>query len=754
MSHELFYTSAPKGLQPGSRGFCTVAATRGIPAALVEKLEALSGYRPLFPPHDADAALNPVVHAHLRINAGGKSYSVLSRICAAGLDYTDRANKFAHHVALEPNELPPGGPAWLLGQSGFMESWWDGEVQQLPSGRVPPHGNSTPAACQAWKHVTGDAGWGGVLTESFQHDPNRLVYLLFEPGMDPLPLLAEALALLPPERRWEVTFSTYFTGLPQGTLCVWRCVPRESSEAKAARKFLNALVLDLGINLGQAHGGALVAAAQGQITTLADNTPGNGVQSEVFAAAKAVPALPLEFPAAAPAPVPRSANDFLPPPLPSAGRGRREDSRGWLLSTAGGLAAGLLLSAGLVAAGYYSGILRLPDDAEAKEIAPKGPSESASARPLTNDANDTKAKLKRLNQELEERANENQLLKEEQKKGMDKAEQKQKEAERQIAALQEELNRSKTAKPKPVDPPNDVPKGPTERIQDLLQISRNPGFETKTVAEQLAELDSQVYGWVTELDKVRVAFAPKTVPYYSRLPSVIGTKDHEMTLPAELMDRNEKQDWTLHLLGLKGLKQKAEGERLNVIQEIKKEKETIERPLAHFKRERNRLLFQWDSAQDKAEDARRSVRNAILEITRGNRSFHLGLMRVTSDPKVTFPHVLDLRKEPAQFRTLERNKEEHLIQDLYLASVRCELGDQIRVLRALTDTAKLEWPGQVLIRLTKKDDRPGECLLTVQWIGDPNERPSRFVLHSLVAYTLVADERVEVWHVGAMSKKN
>src|SRR5262245_31377897 len=132
MSYELFYTSAPKGLQPGSRGFCTVATTRGMPAALMEKLEALSGYRPLFPPHDAKAALNPVVHAHLRINVGGKTYSVLSRIGTAELDYTERTNKFAHHVVLDAHELPPGGPAWVLGQSGFMETRWDGEVKYLP----------------------------------------------------------------------------------------------------------------------------------------------------------------------------------------------------------------------------------------------------------------------------------------------------------------------------------------------------------------------------------------------------------------------------------------------------------------------------------------------------------------------------------------------------------------------------------------------------------------------------------------------
>jgi hypothetical protein len=39
-------------------------------------------------------------------------------------------------------------------------------------------------------------------------DPGRPVYVLFDPGFDPLPLLAEALALLPADRRWDVTFST------------------------------------------------------------------------------------------------------------------------------------------------------------------------------------------------------------------------------------------------------------------------------------------------------------------------------------------------------------------------------------------------------------------------------------------------------------------------------------------------------------------------------------------------------------------
>src|SRR5438876_9999172 len=93
VSQELFYTSAPKGLQPGSRGFCTVAMTRGLSAALVEKLESLSGYRALFPPHDAQAGLNPIAHCHLRVSVGGKTQSVLPRIGPAGLGYPQRTQQ-------------------------------------------------------------------------------------------------------------------------------------------------------------------------------------------------------------------------------------------------------------------------------------------------------------------------------------------------------------------------------------------------------------------------------------------------------------------------------------------------------------------------------------------------------------------------------------------------------------------------------------------------------------------------------------
>lgn len=262
MSQELLYTSAPKGLRPGSRGFCTVACTQGMPPNLVERLESLSGYRQLYPPDSPQAGLNPVVHTHLRLAVGGIRYHVLSRVAAAGLDYSGRTNKLAHHVVLAPRELSPAGPAWLLSSAGFMQTSWQGEPELLPIGRRPPQGTLEPNVCRAWRAATGDAGWAGVLAATAAETPMRPAFLIFEPGMELLPLLVEAQSLLPPKRRWAVTFSTYFTKLPPGVDCQWRCVLAGSPEAKAAYRTSGAEVIDLTKKLAKPPAHPLVAAAR------------------------------------------------------------------------------------------------------------------------------------------------------------------------------------------------------------------------------------------------------------------------------------------------------------------------------------------------------------------------------------------------------------------------------------------------------------------------------------------------------------
>ncbi len=262
MSQELLYTSAPQGLKPGSRGFCTVVSTQGMPSPLASALESISGYRPVFPPGDPNTDKNPVVYSHLNMSAAGKRYHVLSRIADYGLDYSQRANKIAHHVVLEPHELASGGPVTLLGHSGFMETSWDGKPRILPAGRSIPNQDQSPGICHTWQKLTGDAGWAGVLAESLITDSERQAYLIFQPGMDVLALMSEAIALLPHERRWEASFSTYFTSLPPGVNCNWRCVLAGSSEANQSRRFVRALRIDLTQPVGKAEGGNLVEMAR------------------------------------------------------------------------------------------------------------------------------------------------------------------------------------------------------------------------------------------------------------------------------------------------------------------------------------------------------------------------------------------------------------------------------------------------------------------------------------------------------------
>jgi hypothetical protein len=263
VSLELVYTSAPRGLKPGSHGFCTVACTRGMSAGLMQQLESLSGYRQVYPPQDPQARFNPVAYSHLMLTVMGRRCHVLSRIADAGLDYTNRTNKFAHHVVLDAAEVPPGGPACLLANTGLMRRQWPGDPCMMPAGPPTPRDVVSPRPCQAWQRLAGDAGWGGVLAETMAGQGGRQATLIFPPGADTLPLLAESIALLPVDLRWRVTFSTYFTKLPPGIACQWRCVLDGTPEAAAARKgAAGTLLLDLCRPLGSAGTSPFTALAR------------------------------------------------------------------------------------------------------------------------------------------------------------------------------------------------------------------------------------------------------------------------------------------------------------------------------------------------------------------------------------------------------------------------------------------------------------------------------------------------------------
>jgi hypothetical protein len=255
MPHELVYTSAPRGLKPGSTGYCTVAHTPNLPKDLADQLEGISHYRHI----QVGASDNPVSFAHSVLTVGYNVYHVVSRVADSGLDHSGRSNFLAHHVAFDPDEVPESGPAWLCEQRFFVQKW-DRSPQQIPGDRPVPSGRADARVCMKWAKLAGDAGWGGVLAAAT--NAAEPAYILYEPGQDVLSLVAEAMALLPSEARWNVTFNTYFTGKAVRTTCQWRCVPVDSPEAKEALTARRGIVLRIDQPMSGVPSGPLVEAAR------------------------------------------------------------------------------------------------------------------------------------------------------------------------------------------------------------------------------------------------------------------------------------------------------------------------------------------------------------------------------------------------------------------------------------------------------------------------------------------------------------
>ncbi len=266
MGLELIYTSAKKGLKPGSLGFCTVAMSRQMSPTLAATLESLSGYRHLYTAGTGDYAENPVNFCHYLVPDRGRVARVLARIGAAPADYTGRTNKLAHFIALDSAELPLAGPAWLLGRPGLMQEVWQGEPRWIESPITIPNGDSPAGQCAAWQRVTGDAGWAGGLLRRFCESPDAPVHLICNQGTPALELFAEAMALLPAEVRWQIAFSTYFTGMPAaGVKCHWRGIIAGTAAGAVDPKS----VVDLTHPLGQAPDDVYSAAArEGRIVNL------------------------------------------------------------------------------------------------------------------------------------------------------------------------------------------------------------------------------------------------------------------------------------------------------------------------------------------------------------------------------------------------------------------------------------------------------------------------------------------------------
>ncbi|HRA89041.1 MAG TPA: hypothetical protein PK992_13245, partial [Planctomycetaceae bacterium] len=272
MIEEIIYTSAPKGLKAGSRGFCTVVSTAGMAVNTAERLESMSGYRHAFPMQDPKAPLNPVNYSHVTLRIGGRNVHVISRVADAGQDYSGRTNKLAHHLVIDDVSQFTAGPARLMTQSGVLVSQWDGNTRNIPPRNLPIPLIPPSIELKAWKAVTGDSGWAGWVAEQLTKD-KAPVSVIFAAGTDTLALVQEVLDVLPPSQRWPVTFSTYFTKMLAGTECQLRFVLDDTPEATAIRNDARAKVVDLTKTLAPATGGAIVAQARSGRIMMTESPP-------------------------------------------------------------------------------------------------------------------------------------------------------------------------------------------------------------------------------------------------------------------------------------------------------------------------------------------------------------------------------------------------------------------------------------------------------------------------------------------------
>jgi hypothetical protein len=275
MALELVYTSAQRGLRPGSSGFCTVAMTRGMPPALVPRLESLGGYRP-----GSDGA-GPRTRSFWRIEAGGSEVLVLAVVGPAPPDHTHRTNKIASYLVLGPREQVPAGPAWLLAQPGLFRESWAGPPALLDQPiRLPDSGPVGPRPCLAWGRASGDSGWAGVVASHLLRDPSKPVHVIWSQGHDPLELIQDVLCLMPSWAKWRTTFATHFLQPVAGAPCSLRMCPAGAAAALAARES-KGVVFDLSRMQGVPPDGRFVRMARSGIDEQATQSRGSGGRAPV-----------------------------------------------------------------------------------------------------------------------------------------------------------------------------------------------------------------------------------------------------------------------------------------------------------------------------------------------------------------------------------------------------------------------------------------------------------------------------------------
>jgi len=253
MAHELIITSVRKGLDGGS-GYQPVLRTRDMSQAVAERLQIRCGYSHPYPHGDPR---NPIVYIHRIERVAGETLHLLARICDAGSDHTGRSNFLAHLVSAPDGETrrSPAGPADVARNLAFTTSWSGPPRESDPITLIGM--DRSPGPCAAWRAAGLDPGIAGDLAETAAK--NGDVRLIVRVNDDVLALFADALSLVPPAKRWRVTFNTCEIEPFDAS---WRAVREDLPQAKAIRGTPRVIDLTVPGVTGGDHGYARFARGQ------------------------------------------------------------------------------------------------------------------------------------------------------------------------------------------------------------------------------------------------------------------------------------------------------------------------------------------------------------------------------------------------------------------------------------------------------------------------------------------------------------
>ena len=205
MIGRVIITSVKEGLGDGP-GFQPVVRTKLLEKNVVDYVLRETGYNHPYPPGDK---LNPTIFSHRIATIQGKIKHFLIRVEDAISDYSGRSNRLSQCLVIDHSDVSSlqTGPCEILLGFPWETSW--------RHNRTPVLETSCPAwkmidqpspPCLAWEKATGDAGWAGQLSLSV--GKKQKVLIVADPEDNVLSLFQEALALLPFQSRWSVTFSS------------------------------------------------------------------------------------------------------------------------------------------------------------------------------------------------------------------------------------------------------------------------------------------------------------------------------------------------------------------------------------------------------------------------------------------------------------------------------------------------------------------------------------------------------------------